>query len=182
MKNRIKIIVFFMVFSLHYSLLLPAQTVDTETDKIENIFAGYHIGIVQPLYSIQKGVISHLFGYNDYSAGLAIGLSLNTPGRAIVDLEFVSFISQLPDEGVDLKVHLLYHPGILLPLGNGFTLGARVAFETGQGKWGFTPLLNKSFDVGACNLFLEIVAPGRFGPGEDFNYSQVLGVHAGVAF
>lgn len=147
------------------------------------LLMGYHIGVVQPLYSIQKGYVNHLLGYHDYSVGLPIGLSLRTSGRAIIDLEVVPFVSRLPDEGIDLNVHLLYHPGVLMPLGGGFTFGARLAFEAGQGQWGFTPLLNKSFPVNqAMKVFIEIVAPGRFDPQPGLNYSQVLGIHAGLGF
>lgn len=174
----------FAIISLAWPVRSSAQNHVIQEEKEPGcLLMGYHIGVVQPLYSIGKGFINHLLGYHDYSVGLPIGVSLRTPGRAIIDLEVVPFISRLPDEGIDLNVHLLYHPGVLVPLGGGFTLGARLAFETGQGQWGFTPLLNKAFPLNqAMKVFIEIVAPGRFNAQPGLNYSQVLGVHAGLGF
>jgi len=45
--------------------------------------------------------------------------------KFFVNFEFVPFID---GNGVS---NLLIHPGVLIPLSNGFTFGARAAFETG---------------------------------------------------
>lgn len=149
----------------------------------KNPVKGYHIGIVQPLISIQEGEVTNLLDYDVYSVGFPIGISLATPGKAIIDMEVVPFVAAALELRQNYEVHLLYHPGILYPLGSGFTLGLRLAFESGKGQFGFTPLINKSFPITKnTKIFFEIVAPGRFGPNEKAAYTQILGIHTGVAF
>jgi hypothetical protein len=160
-----------------------AQDTLKEQDVSKNPVKGYHIGIVQPLISIQKGEVTNLLDYDVYSVGFPIGISLATPGKAIIDMEVVPFVAAALELRENFEVHILYHPGILYPLGSGFTLGLRLAFESGKGQFGFTPLINKSFPINKhSKFFLEIVAPGRFGPNEKTPYTQIFGLHAGVAF
>ena len=66
---------------------------------------------------------------------------------------------------------------------NGWTLGLRAAFEIGEDQFGFTPLVNKAFKLrSGTAFFVEIVAPGRFGPEKDTGYTQLGGVHIGLGF
>lgn len=162
---------------------LQAQDSIKLPDFPKNPVNGYHIGIVQPLIFIQEGEVTDLLDYDVYSMGFPIGISLATPGKAIIDIEVVPFVAAALEFRENYEVHLLYHPGILYPLGSGFTLGLRLAFESGKGQFGFTPLINKSFPITKnTKFFLEIVAPGRFGPNEKTPYTQIFGLHAGVAF
>jgi hypothetical protein len=177
-------ILYITCLGLCLPFILNAQdSTATITYGKSGLIKGYHVGVVQPIVNIRNGVVESVFEYDRYTIGFPIGISLKTPGSLIIDLEVVPFVSPLLDERADFGVHLLYHPGVLMPLGKGFTFGMRLAFETGQGQFGFTPLINKSFRLGPGSIyFIEIVAPGRFGPNEKSGYSQVIGFHTGVAF
>ncbi len=154
---------------------------DSETSK--PLIKGYHLGVVQPIVSFNKGTTTNLFAYDKYAIGFPIGITFATPGKLLFDLEMVPFIAPLIERRENYEVHLLYHPGVLLPLNGGFTLGLRAAFESGTEQFGYTLLLNKAFDL--CKdtkFFVELVAPGRWGPNEKSGYTQVLAFHMGLGF
>lgn len=158
------------------------DTIRTEEKEISK-FAGYHVGVVQILFAHNNGETVFFDRTSIYSVGFPFGLTFNTTGKIKIDLEFVPFINPYIYSDKAYEIHLLYHPGILYPLSNGWTLGLRAAFEIGQGQFGFTPLINKSFkrDKGAI-FFFEIVAPGRFGPEKTSGYTQLGGIHIGFSF
>lgn len=176
MKTKTIFYVFFVSF------YMTSGWAQDSLKNSKNLVLGYHIGIVQPLVSFQKGITTNLLDYDVYAIGFPVGISLATPGKAVIDLEIVPFVSPFLEFRENFGVHLLYHPGILYPLGNGFTMGFRLAFEAGIGQFGFTPLINKSFKINKeVNIFTEIVAPGRFGPNEKSSYTQVLALHVGIS-
>ena len=146
--------------------------------------AGYHIGVVQTLFAANQREITWLDQSNFYSIGFPMGITFNSGGKSKFDLEFVPSLKPYAgQEDKPYEVHFLVHPGVLFPMQKGWTFGLRAAFETGDGVWGFTPLLNKSFHGnGHSSFFIELVAPGRFGPGKDSGYTQLLGLHLGVGF
>jgi len=145
---------------------------------------GYHIGIVQPLLAFNKNKSTYFTDYDFYSIGFPFGITLTTSGSVLIDLELVPFIKpRIDDDAVPYEVHLLYHPGILIPVGHGFTVGLRAAFEPGNDQFGFTPLVNKGFSLNkGMQFFVELVLPGRFGPEKSSGYTQVAGFHMGVGF
>ncbi|MFZ1704548.1 MAG: hypothetical protein WAT79_09370 [Saprospiraceae bacterium] len=149
----------------------------------KNIVLGYHIGVVQPIATVKGGQWSHVFDYDVYSLGFPIGLTLKTSCKLKVDLEMVSFIQPALENNKNFGVHLLWHPGVLLPLNHGFTLGLRLAFESGQSMFGYTFLINKSFKIGPnTNYFIEFVAPTRFGPNDKSQTVQIFALHTGFGF
>ena len=175
----------FLLFCLIPLLRIPssAQLVKKDSLKLPAI-KGYHFGVVQPLLAIQQKNMRYLTEYDFYSIGFPFGLTLRTNGLFLIDLELVPFIKPYADDaGKPYDVHLLYHPGVLYPLGSGFTVGLRAAFESGQDQFGFTPLINKSFKIGpAGSFFVELVFPGRFGPEKSSGYTQIGGIHFGFGF
>ncbi|HNR07528.1 MAG TPA: hypothetical protein PKM27_09455 [Saprospiraceae bacterium] len=175
---------------LLFSFLIPLTGVPASAQPVKKdtlnqpTIKGYHIGVVQPLLAIHQNKTSYMTEYDFYSIGFPFGLTLRTSGRFLIDLELVPFIKPYADDaGKPYDVHLLYHPGVLYPLGSGFTLGLRAAFESGQDQFGFTPLINKSFKIGPSgSFFVELVFPGRFGPEKSSGYTQVGGIHIGFGF
>ena len=173
------------LFCLTVLLGVPAYAQPFKKDTvIRPAIKGYHIGVVQPIFAIHQNKARYLTEYDFYSIGFPFGLTLNTSGRLLIDLELVPFIKPYADDaGKPYDVHLLYHPGVLYPLGAGFTLGLRAAFESGQDQFGFTPLINKSFKIGpAGSIFIELVFPGRWGPEKSSGYTQIGGLHLGFGF
>ncbi len=143
--------------------------------------AGYHIGIVQPILASQNGELHYIDEADFYAIGFPMGITFHTKGSAKFDFEFVPLIKPYVNLNNPYDVHLLFHPGVLFPLSGGFTFGLRLAFETGAGQFGFTPLINKSFELSDdLSFFVELVAPARFGPNKDSGYTQVFGLHIGL--
>lgn len=152
----------------------------SNTDQQKTRFAGLHFGVVQPILAINDGTTKTIADEDFYTVGFPIGITFKTSTKLMFDLEFVPFINPGNDT-TSLSTHLLFHPGILIPLNKGFTFGARAAFELGQGQIGFTPLLNKAFKYNDNNVFfIELVLPGRFGPMKDSGYTQVAALHFGI--
>ncbi|MCC6817190.1 MAG: hypothetical protein IT267_12315 [Saprospiraceae bacterium] len=173
----------FVVLFVTLSAKIIAQEDSMVKMEKESLIRGFHIGYVQPLKSIKNAEEQWLFTYERFSMGFPIGISLNTPGALIIDLEFVPFIKPYFGNERNIEVHLLYHPGVLLPIGYGLTLGLRAAFELGVEQIGFSPLINKSFDISKSTKgFVELVLPGRFGPDKASGYTQVFALHVGVGF
>lgn len=145
--------------------------------------AGFHIGVVQPILAANNGEVQYINQSSFYAIGFPIGVTFYTPGSVLFDMELVPFVKPYTNAEQPYDVHLLFHPGILFPLKGGFTFGLRLAFETGQGQFGFTPLINKSFSISpGKSFFVELVAPGRFGPQKNSGYTQIAGLHIGLGF
>ena len=146
--------------------------------------AGYHFGVVQIIFAVHNGETSTIDQSNFYSIGFPVGLTLNTGCKTKIDLEFVPSIKPYVNQDEKpYEVHFLFHPGVLFPIGKGWTFGMRLAFEVGDGQYGFTPLLNKSFKMGdQSSFFIELVAPARFGPEKNSGYTQLGGIHVGIGF
>lgn len=159
--------------------LFSSNMVKAQSDKL----AGYHVGVVQIAFAVNKGEVTFMDKAEFYSIGFPFGVGFKTSGKAIFDLEFVPVIQPFIDLNRPYNVHLLFHPGILFPLNGGWTFGFRLAFETGVGQFGFTPLLNKAFKISDNTVFFaELVAPGRFGPTGNAGYTQLAGLHFGIGF
>jgi len=138
---------------------------------------------VQIIFAHNNGETVYFDRTSVYSVGFPFGITFNTKGKIKIDLELVPFINPYIYSDRPYKIHLLYHPGILCPLGKDWTFGLRAALEIGEGQFGFTPLINKAFKFKSGNaFFIELVAPGRFGPEKDSGYTQLGGVHIGLGF
>jgi hypothetical protein len=155
-----------------------------DTSKIESSkVLGYHIGVVQIAFGMNNGKTTFLDKLDFYSLGFPVGITLKTPGKLKFDLEFVPVLKPYINSSTPYSVHLLFHPGVLYPLDHGWTLGFRLAFETGEGQIGFTPLINKGFKLDNGSVFfIELVAPARFGPNKNSGYTQLVGLHLGYGF
>lgn len=175
--------ILFFILQLLISANINAQdSLKTEMD-IKPKFEGYHVGVVQLLFSHNNGETVFFDKTSVYTVGFPFGLTFNTSGKLKIDLELVPFINPYIYSDKSYDIHLLYHPGVLYPLKKGWTLGLRAAFEIGVGQFGFTPLINKSFDFYKnTKFFIEIVAPGRFGPEKNVGYTQLGGLHLGLGF
>lgn len=155
------------------------------TTKAQNNLGG-HFGMVHPFVTFSQGESATIA--DNYVVGFPTGITVKMKDRLAFDAEFVPFI----DNG--RMVNFMFHPGILYGLGNGLTLGNRLAFETGSQAYGFTPLLNKGFPLGnGATFFLELVLPVRFVKmtnmvGADNSIieenvsSFTVGLHTGIAF
>lgn len=148
----------------------------------KTIFESYHLGIVQPILSVNQGDAHYFYENEFYAIGFPIGLTCRMSESVKFDLEFVPFVKPNADLNKPFEINFLFHPGFLFPLSGGWTFGTRLAFET-VGAFGLSPLLNKSFGLGGDRVFfIELVAPARWGPQKNNSYTQALAVHVGLGF
>ena len=141
---------------------------------------GGHFGAVFPLVTRLEGETITLG--DDFNVGFPMGITIKTSDTIAFDLEIVPVLD--PREDHAIGVPLTIHPGILKGLGNGWTLGGRMAFDINGASWGFTPLLNKGFPSGNLTYFVEAVVPIRFVDDVfgDTHTAIGFGVHVGVGF
>jgi hypothetical protein len=137
---------------------------------------GGHFGAVLPLVSHGGGSTSTIA--DQFEIGFPTGISVKTPTDWAFDLELVPTITRAR------TVSLTVHPGVIRKLPNSLGAGARMAFDVRGSAWGFTPLINRGFPVGAMTYFVEAVAPIRFKQvGGGVNQTSIgFGLHFGVGF
>lgn len=145
---------------------------------------GGHIGMVLPILSLSDGDFSSIA--DNLQAGFPMGITVKTNYNVAFDLEVVPFVDE------NAVSNVLFHPGVLMGLTDGFTFGMRGAFETG-GSFGITPLLNKAFPLPRdpdTAFFVELVLPIRFyqpapefqGAAVDVSKTIAMAFHVGIGF
>ncbi len=145
---------------------------------------GAHFGTVLPLISATGGEVTSIS--DNLAAGFPMGITIKTSYNVAFDLEVVPFIDE------NSVSNVIFHPGLLMGLTNGFTFGLRGAFET-AGAYGITPLLNKAFPFPNdpdTVFFVELVLPVRFyqaapdyqGASVSVDKTLAMAVHFGIGF
>lgn len=138
--------------------------------------AGY-IGIVHPIVtSSPEG--THTNFKDSYTVGMPIGINIWKSGKIGFSSEIVPIIKATNSSSRVSNV--LFHPGILVALGNGFTFAGRAAFET-SGRYGLTPVINKVVkkNIGS-SYFVAVPLPVRFGNDQPSSFG--FGFQFGIAF
>lgn len=134
-------------------------------------------GILHPIVTLSEA--APVFNFKSYYViGFPVGVNLWKTQKLGYSLEIVPFIRA--ENGVSKVSNVLFHPGVLLGLGKGYTLAGRLAFETG-GRYGVTPVLNKIVKRGTnTSYFVAVPVPFRFG--NDHPSSVTVGFQFGVTF
>lgn len=136
-----------------------------------------YVGVLHPIVSYSDGE-THTNFDGAYTVGLPTGINIWKNPRVGFSVEFVPFI-HATDSSSRMN-NFLFHPGILVALGKGFTFAGRAAFET-SGRFGFTPVFNKIVHKSkGCNYFIAIPVPARFG--NDKPASLGIGFQFGIIF
>ena len=150
----------------------PQQTPAQTYPKI----AGY-VGIVHPIVTFSSDG-THTNFKDSYVVGMPIGINIWKSAKIGFSSEIVPFIKAT---GSGSKVNnVLFHPGVLVALGNGFTFAGRAAFET-SGRYGLTPVFNKVVKKNkGSSYFVAIPLPARFGNGLPSSFG--IGFQFGISF
>lgn len=113
-----------------------------------------------------------------YAVGFPTGINIWKSQKIGFSFEVVPNIRVQGDS--DKVTNLLFHPGVLVALGNGYTFAGRAAFES-SGRYGITPVLNKTvIKSDNCSYFVAVPLPVRFG--NDHPASFTVGFQFGIAF
>jgi len=136
-----------------------------------------YFGILHPIVTVNKDVTT--VNFKDYYAvGFPTGINIWKNEKIGFSFEVVPNIKD--DAGTSKVTNLLFHPGVLVALGKGFTFVGRMAFESG-GRYGFTPVLNKTVIKNKnSSYFLAVPLPVRFG--NDHPATFTAGLQFGIAF
>lgn len=160
------------------SLLLftSAKTIFAQNTPSYPRIAGY-VGILHPIVSwSSEGTTYNFKDY--YIAGLPTGINIWKNETIGFSAEFVPYIKA--EHGTSKMNNFLFHPGVLVRLGHGFTFAGRAAFET-SGRYGLTPVLNYTvFKTKTTGYFIAVPFPVRFG--NEHPASAGVGFQFGVSF
>ncbi|KQX15418.1 hypothetical protein [Flavobacterium sp. Root420] len=136
-----------------------------------------YFGIMHPIITINNEQTN--VNFRDYYAvGFPTGINLWKNSKIGFSFEVVPNIKV---QGASDKVtNILFHPGVLVALGKGYTFAGRAAFES-SGRYGFTPVLNKTVIKSEnCSYFVAVPLPVRFG--NDHPATFTVGFQFGIAF
>lgn len=138
--------------------------------------AGY-VGIVHPIVTFSSEG-THTNFEDSYVVGMPIGINIWKNAKIGFSSEIVPFV-KVTSSGSKVN-NVLFHPGVLVALGNGFTFAGRAAFET-SGRYGLTPVFNKVVKKNkGSSYFIAVPLPARFG--NDLSSSFGIGFQFGISF
>ncbi|MDX2278866.1 MAG: hypothetical protein NW218_04730 [Saprospiraceae bacterium] len=136
-----------------------------------------YVGIIHPIVTLSGQEVTTNFKDN-YVVGMPTGINLWKSPKIGFSMEFVPFIRA--ENGSSKMNNFLFHPGVLIALGKGYTFAGRAAFET-SGRYGFTPVLNKVVVKNKnSGYFIAVPIPVRFG--NDRPTSITIAFQFGIAF
>ena len=160
------------LFVFGYAVNTMAQQSAVVYPKI----TGY-VGIIHPLITFSKDETTTPFK-NFYIGGLPAGINIWKSAKIGFSAEFVPYIRA--EKGTSKMSNFLFHPGVLVALGKGWTFAGRAAFET-SGRYGFTPVLNKIVKKNKnSGYFVALPLPFRFGNEHPATFT--IGFQFGIAF
>lgn len=138
---------------------------------------GAYVGILHPIVSFSREGSTRNFR-NFYQGGLPVGINIWKSPKIGFSVEFVPFVRA--DSISSRMNNFLFHPGVLVALGKGWTFAGRAAFET-SGRFGFTPVINKIVKKNKkSGYFVAVPLPFRFGNNHPASFT--LGFQFGISF
>ena len=166
----------------HFLLVLVIITAGNAAFSQTTTGNGYpkimgYASIVHPIVAFDKDGSN--FNFKDsYTVGFPFGLNFLKSDRIGFSFEFTPTIRS--GQGTDKVSNLLFHPGMMFRRKHGFTIIARLAFET-AGRFGTTAVFNKIIAVKKdFKYFIAVPVPFRFG--NDKPPSVGLGLQMGIVF
>ena|SRR5579872_1283877 len=169
-----------LLFLIAGTLVLVVTIGSLTVEAQDNI--GGHIGFVLPLVTHADGSTTTIG--DNFSIGFPIGVTFKGKGHFSLDLEMVPQITDSPR-----NVALTIDPGGIWSLSHGVSIGGRVAFDVNSSRFGFIPLINKSWkfknqDQFFKAYFVEADLPVKFDrpPGGPNTNPVTFAVHFGLGF
>ena len=164
---QVKYLILFALLALNTSVFSQ-----TTYPKITGYF-----GVVHPIVTFSENETT--LNFRDYYAvGFPTGINIWKSSKIGFSFEIVPTIKA--EDGTSKMSSLLFHPGILVALGKGFTFAGRAAFET-NGRYGITPVFNRTVIKNAnSSYYVAIPLPVRFGNEHPTTFA--VGFQFGIAF
>lgn len=158
--------------------LLLTHSAQAQTNPVQTYpkVTGY-VGIVHPLVTFSSVGTDYNFK-GHYVVGMPTGINLWKSSKIGFSMEFVPYVRA--EAGTSKMSNFLFHPGVLVGLGKGYTFAGRAAFET-SGRFGFTPVLNKVVVKNSgSSFFVALPLPVRFGNAKPTSFTAAF--QFGLAF
>lgn len=157
-----------------FALLIVDTSVFSQTTypKITGYF-----GVVHPIATFSSDETT--LNFKDYYAvGFPTGVNIWKSSKIGFSFEIVPNIKS--EDGISKMNNLLFHPGVLIALGKGYTFAGRAAFET-NGRYGITPVFNKTIMKNTnSSYYVAVPLPLRFGNEHPATFT--VGFQFGIAF
>jgi hypothetical protein len=132
--------------------------------------AGY-VAIVHPIVTFSGNKTTTNFSHS-YTVGFPVAINIWKNNKFGFSAEFVPFIKA--DSTGSKMNNFMFHPGLLIALGKGWTFAGRAAFETG-GRYGFTPVINKIVKRNKSSaFFIALPFPFRWGNYQPFSFTSAF--------
>lgn len=113
-----------------------------------------------------------------YSVNFPTGINIWKSSKIGFSFEIAPSIKT--EDGISKVNSVLFHPGVLVALGHGFTFAGRAAFET-SGRFGVTPVITKTVIKNSnSSFYVSLPFPIRFGNNHPATFTS--GVQLGLAF
>ncbi len=162
-KHLFPVVLFFLSFNAFSQTVYPKIT-------------GY-FGILHPIVTFSDEQTN--VNFRDYYAvGFPTGINIWKNQKIGFSFEVVPNIKVQGNS--DKVTNLLFHPGVLVALGHGYTFAGRAAFES-SGRYGITPVINKTIiKSDNCSYFAAVPLPVRFGNNHPASFT--IGFQFGIAF
>jgi hypothetical protein len=135
-----------------------------------------YFSTVHPIYTFYKNETVRNFD-GSYTIGFPIGINTLKSDHFGYSFEITPFIKS--ENGVTKMNNVLFHPGVIFRRKNGFSINARLAFET-SGRFGATAVFSKVIHKTAkTNYFIAIPIPLRLA--NERPASVGLGLQIGIS-
>lgn len=159
-----------------FPAILFSLTFNAFSQTVYPKITGY-FGILHPIVTFSDEQTS--LNFRDYYAvGFPTGINIWKNQKIGFSFEVVSNIKVQGNS--DKVTNLLFHPGVLVALGHGYTFAGRAAFES-SGRYGITPVINKTIIKSEnCSYFAAVPLPVRFGNNHPASFT--IGFQFGIAF
>lgn len=134
-------------------------------------------GIIHPLVTVSS--LETTVNFRDYyTVGFPFGVNFWKTSTTAFSIEIIPFVKA--ENGSAKMYNVLFHPGLVFDVGNGFRISARAAFET-AGRYGFTPIFTKTIYKAKSNsYYIALGIPARFGNDKPGSIGTALQI--GTAF
>ncbi|PIF70610.1 hypothetical protein NLG42_17040 [Flavobacterium plurextorum] len=159
-----------------FSAVLFSLSFNAFSQTVYPKITGY-FGILHPIVTFSDEQTN--VNFRDYYAvGFPTGINIWKNQKIGFSFEVVPNIKVQGNS--DKVTNLLFHPGVLVALGHGYTFAGRAAFES-SGRYGITPVINKTIiKSDNCSYFAAIPLPVRFGNNHPASFT--IGFQFGIAF
>jgi hypothetical protein len=138
---------------------------------------GSYVGIVHPIYTVQKGKISTNFK-NYYQVGMTTGVVIRKSDKYAYNLELVGFVRH--ENGITKSNNFLFHPGVTLFGKKGFSVTPRMGYES-NGRFGPSVIVGKTVAKFGQHSF-NVIVPTLIRFGNDAGASFTQALHFSVGF